>query len=52
MIDLGSFTMSCSISGMDLGHVLCDLGARINLMPLSVFKKLGIGKIKQTIVAL
>ena len=31
--------------------VLCDLGVSINLMPLSVFKKLGLGEAKPTIVS-
>ncbi|KAA0047021.1 reverse transcriptase [Cucumis melo var. makuwa] len=42
MIDPRSFTVSCSVDGMDLGHALCDQGASINLMPLSIFKKLRI----------
>ncbi|XP_038882200.1 uncharacterized protein LOC120073420 [Benincasa hispida] len=40
----GSFTVPCSIGGLDMGHALCDLGASVNLMPLSIFKKLGIGE--------
>ncbi|XP_024963902.1 uncharacterized protein LOC112504185 [Cynara cardunculus var. scolymus] len=35
--DPGSFTITCSIGGKEIGKVLCDLGASINLMPLSVF---------------
>ena len=31
---------------------LCDLGASINLMPLSVFRKLRIGDVKPTMVSL
>ncbi|XP_012448788.2 uncharacterized protein LOC105771967 [Gossypium raimondii] len=31
---------------------LCDLGASINLMPLSTFRKFGIGHMKPTVVAL
>ncbi|XP_024046599.1 uncharacterized protein LOC127900302 [Citrus sinensis] len=34
------------------GRALCDLGARINLMPLSVFKLLGVGESKPTTVTL
>ncbi|TYK01590.1 uncharacterized protein E5676_scaffold451G001790 [Cucumis melo var. makuwa] len=37
-----SFTVPCSISNMDLVRALWDLGASINLMPLSIFKKLAI----------
>ncbi|KAJ9552673.1 hypothetical protein OSB04_016718 [Centaurea solstitialis] len=33
-------------------HVLSDLGASINLMPLSIFKKLGIGEARPTTVTL
>ncbi|XP_024962021.1 uncharacterized protein LOC112502361 [Cynara cardunculus var. scolymus] len=50
--DPGSFTISCSIGGKEVGHALCDLGAIINLMPLSVFNKLGIGEVHLTIVTL
>lgn len=42
MKDPGSFTIPCSIGDVDIGKALCDLGASINLMPLSTFKKLGI----------
>lgn len=52
MKDSGNFTISCSIVGVDLGHVLCDLGASINLMPLSIFKKLGIGEARLTTITL
>ncbi|XP_038896012.1 uncharacterized protein LOC120084193 [Benincasa hispida] len=50
--DPGSFTIPCSIGRLDVGHVLCDLGASINLMPLSIFKKLGIGEAQPTSVTL
>ncbi|XP_038902448.1 uncharacterized protein LOC120089094 [Benincasa hispida] len=48
----GSFTVPCSIGGLDVGHTLCDLGANINLMPLSIFKKLMIGEAQPTSVTL
>ncbi|KAJ9539354.1 hypothetical protein OSB04_032087 [Centaurea solstitialis] len=35
-----------------LGKALCDLGASINLMPLSIFKSLGIGEARPTTVTL
>ncbi|XP_038880357.1 uncharacterized protein LOC120072003 [Benincasa hispida] len=38
----GCFTVPCSIGGINVENVLCDLGASINLMPLSILKKLGI----------
>ncbi|XP_038889326.1 uncharacterized protein LOC120079236 [Benincasa hispida] len=50
--DLGSFIVPCSIGGLDVEHALCDLGANINLMPLSIFKKLGIGDAQPTSVTL
>ncbi|XP_062089643.1 uncharacterized protein LOC133796180 [Humulus lupulus] len=50
--DLGSFTIPYSIGGRDVGRALCDLGASINLMPMSIFKKLGIGEARPTTVTL
>ncbi|XP_038904235.1 uncharacterized protein LOC120090579 [Benincasa hispida] len=50
--DPGSFNVPCSIRGMDVEYALCDLGARINLMPLSILKKLGIGEAQPTSVML
>ncbi|XP_022157836.1 uncharacterized protein LOC111024449 [Momordica charantia] len=50
--DPGSFTIPCSIGGKDVGRALCDLRASINLMPLSIFKKLEIGKASPTTVTL
>ncbi|XP_038902358.1 uncharacterized protein LOC120088991 [Benincasa hispida] len=49
--DPGSFTLPCSIGRKEVG-ALCDLGASINLMPLSIFRKLGIGEARPTIVTL
>ncbi|XP_062103910.1 uncharacterized protein LOC133815032 [Humulus lupulus] len=50
--DLVSFTIPCSIGGKDVGRALCDLRASINLMPMSIFKKLGIGEARPTTVTL
>ncbi|KAK8500256.1 hypothetical protein V6N12_029973 [Hibiscus sabdariffa] len=50
--DPGSFTIECSIGHNYSTMVLCDPGASINLMPKSVFKKLGIGEAKPTTVML
>ena len=52
MTDPRSFTVSYSKGGMDLGCALCDLGASINLMPLSIFKKVGIGEVQPTHIRL
>jgi hypothetical protein len=38
--DPGSFTMPCSIGNITVGRALCDLGANINLMPLSMMKRI------------
>ncbi|XP_024992446.1 uncharacterized protein LOC112526391 [Cynara cardunculus var. scolymus] len=50
--DPGSFTIPCSIGEKKFGKDLCDLGANINLMPLSVFNTLGIGEARPTTVTL
>ena len=50
--DLGSFTILCSIGNAIFERALCDLGARINLMPLSIFKKLSLGEARPTTVTL
>ena len=45
MKDPGSFTVLCAIGNTFFERALCDLGANINLMPYSIFKKLGIGEV-------
>nr|XP_009610398.1 uncharacterized protein LOC104104100 [Nicotiana tomentosiformis] len=40
--DPGSFTIPVRIGNIDVGRAICDLGASINLMPLSLFKQLGL----------
>ncbi|KAA3461924.1 Retrovirus-related Pol polyprotein from transposon opus [Gossypium australe] len=50
--DPRSFTIPCSIGNHYVGKTICDLGATINLIPMSTFKKLGIRKAKPTIVTL
>ncbi|KAK8533931.1 hypothetical protein V6N12_047333 [Hibiscus sabdariffa] len=50
--DPGSFTIECFIGHNYPTKALCDLGASINLMPTSVFQKLGIGEAKPTTVML
>ncbi|XP_070035516.1 uncharacterized protein [Nicotiana tomentosiformis] len=50
--DLGSFTIPMRIGEIDVGRALCDLGASINLMSLSVFKQLGLGAPRPTMVLL
>ncbi|KAK8632660.1 hypothetical protein V6N13_073046 [Hibiscus sabdariffa] len=50
--DPGSFTIECFIGYNYPTKALCDHGASINLMPKSVFQKLGIGEAKPTTVML
>ena len=50
--DPGSFTIPCTIGKSYFDRALCDLGASINLMPLSVFRKLGLGEVKPTTISL
>ncbi|XP_038896438.1 uncharacterized protein LOC120084701 [Benincasa hispida] len=52
MRDPRSFTIPCSIRGLYIGQALCDLGANINLMPLSIFKQLNVGQLAPMIVTL
>nr|GEU85652.1 reverse transcriptase domain-containing protein [Tanacetum cinerariifolium] len=40
--DLGKFLIPCDFLGMDVCHALANLGASINLMPLSKWKKLSL----------
>ncbi|KHM98902.1 hypothetical protein glysoja_039072, partial [Glycine soja] len=46
--DHGSVTIPCSIGEVTVGKALIDLGASINLMPLSMCKRLGELEIKPT----
>ncbi|KAL4289997.1 hypothetical protein GQ457_14G014470 [Hibiscus cannabinus] len=50
--DPRSFTIECSIGHNYSTKALCDPGASINLMPKSVFQKLGIGEAKPTTMML
>ncbi|GJT72485.1 reverse transcriptase domain-containing protein [Tanacetum coccineum] len=40
--DPDKFLIPCNFPGMDVCHALADLGASINLMPLSIWKKLSL----------
>ncbi|GJW65621.1 reverse transcriptase domain-containing protein [Tanacetum coccineum] len=46
--DPGSFTLPCLIEPLAVKNALADLGASINLMPHSLFRRLGISKLKPT----
>ncbi|XP_049399833.1 uncharacterized protein LOC125863904 [Solanum stenotomum] len=50
--DPRDLTIPCTIGKMLFAKSLCDLGARINLMPLSIYKKLGLGVPKPTAMCL
>ena len=50
--DPGSFTIPCTIGNAIFERALCDLGAIINLMSLSIFKRLGLGEARLTTVTL
>ena len=50
--DPGAFTIPCTIRLLHFAKTLCDLGASINLMPLSIYKKLGLGDSKPTAMRL
>ena len=48
----GAFTIPCTVGSLHFAKALCDLGASINLMPLSILKKLGLGDPKPTAMRL
>ena len=50
--DPGGFTIPCMIGNADMGKALCDFGASINLMPLSVAKRLSLGELTPTAMTL
>lgn len=50
--DPRSFSIPCQISETDIGKSLCDLGASVSLLPLSIFEKLKIGELKPTTISL
>ena len=48
----GAFTFPCTIESLHFAKALCDLGASINLMPLVINKKLGLGNPNPTAMQL
>ena len=52
MKDPGSFTIPCSIGKYEFKKSLCDSGASINLMPLSVVQRLSLGELTPTTITL
>ena len=52
MKDPRSFTIPCIVGTSDFPICLCDLGASINLISLSIFRNLGLGDVKPTNMSL
>ena len=52
MKDSGSFTIPCIIGGVEIQKALCDSGASINLMPLSIANQLSLGELLPTTITL
>ena len=50
--DPSSFTIPCAIGNLVFEKSLCDIGASINLIPWSIFKKLKLGEARPTTVTL
>ncbi|XP_010507120.1 PREDICTED: uncharacterized protein LOC104783697 [Camelina sativa] len=50
--DPGPFTLPCTIGDLKFNKCLCDLGASVSLMPLSVATRLGLYTFKPTQVTL
>ncbi|GKD36989.1 reverse transcriptase domain-containing protein [Tanacetum coccineum] len=46
--DPGKFLIPCNFPGMDVCYALADLGVIINLMPLSIWKKLSLSELTPT----
>ena len=49
---MGAFTIQCTIGLLHFGKAFCDLGESINLRPLSIYKKLGLGYPNTTAIQL
>ncbi|XP_013633240.1 PREDICTED: uncharacterized protein LOC106338920 [Brassica oleracea var. oleracea] len=47
LVDPGCFTLPCALEPMVFERCLCDLGASVILMPLSIAKKLGFTQYKK-----
>ena len=48
--DPGGFTILCTKGNSEMGKALCDSGANINLMPLSILKILSFGELTTTAI--
>ena len=50
--DPWSFTIPINIGNFEFDKALCDLGASVNLMPLSIFRKLELSEVQPTNITL
>ncbi|XP_058003730.1 uncharacterized protein LOC131180131 [Hevea brasiliensis] len=50
--DPGSFSIPCHVGDTSIDKALCDLGASVSLMPLSICEKLKVGDLKPTTISL
>ncbi|XP_071925471.1 uncharacterized protein [Coffea arabica] len=50
--DPGSFSIPCTIANVDFSKALCDLGASVSLIPLTVARQLGLHELKRTNITL
>ncbi|XP_071926164.1 uncharacterized protein [Coffea arabica] len=50
--DPGSFSIPCTIGNVDFSKALCDLGASVSLIPLTVARQLGLHEIKRINITL
>ncbi|XP_010692570.1 uncharacterized protein LOC104905667 [Beta vulgaris subsp. vulgaris] len=48
----GSFSIPCHVGALFIDKALCDLGASVSVMPLSIFNKLNLGALKYTQITL
>ncbi|PIN20442.1 hypothetical protein CDL12_06873 [Handroanthus impetiginosus] len=46
--DPGMFSIPCKIGSIRIEKAMCDLGASINVMPLSIYSSLNMGPLKET----
>ncbi|XP_056690131.1 uncharacterized protein [Spinacia oleracea] len=50
--DPGSFSIPCHIGALFIDKALCDLGANVSVIPLSIYKKLTMGELNCTTITL